>query len=341
MTENRSAVDELTLVTRWGLRRENTELPRSLGRLDLERGERDQRVKDFEFVNQRLNELMASTPSPLREVGLLADELGGRQIPTLEEARKMFYAPGKARQVISSTIEKAIREYPAWARVNLEYPSEGTPASGALIEGFGAFLGSFFSGSTDSSDEARINRLYVLAFEEVLISERPESPLLRDVIGWMKEEIKSFPEDIQLLIFEYGQEPLTSFNFEGKEQAVSYVERTKVAKGVSCGVYSFDRDPKKDLGIIKIAPGCKTPLQKVLNGDRTIEGYRSGKGKLTITKPDGKPEDHPVGGEQQEPFSVTVEIGELMQWEADKESFLVAYEVCFPPYQDGRYENIG
>ena len=134
--------------------------------------------------------------------------------------------------------------------------------------------------------------------------------------------------------------PINSFTFEGKEQVVSFVKTMHVADGVDCKVYSFDRDPKKDLGIIKIAPGCKTPLQKVLNGDRTIEGYRSGKGKLTITKLNGKPEVHLVGGEQQEPSSVTVEIGELMQWEADKESFLVAYEVCFPPYQDGRFKNI-
>ena len=29
-----------------------------------------------------------------------------------------------------------------------------------------------------------------------------------------------------------------------------------------------------------------------------------------------------------------------MQWEADKDSDLVAYEICFPPYEDGRYQNI-
>lgn len=27
-------------------------------------------------------------------------------------------------------------------------------------------------------------------------------------------------------------------------------------------------------------------------------------------------------------------------WEADPDSSLMAYEVCFPPYEDGRYENI-
>jgi hypothetical protein len=275
-------------------------------------------------------------------VGKLAQKLGGRPIPSLEETRQQFYTSEEMKTIISSTIKDATQKYPDWAKVNPSYPSKGTPASGALIEGFGAFLGAYTLGvDADPEKRAEINRKYVLAFEEVLISERPDSPLLRDVIGWMKEEIKSFPEDIQLLIFEQGQTPITRFNFEGKEQAVSYVERMKVAKGVSCNVYSFIEDSTKDLGIIKIAPGCKTPLQKVLKGDRTIEGYVSGKGKLIITKTDGNQEAHTVGSEVQEPFSITVAIGELMQWEADKESFLVAYEVCFPPYQDGRYENIG
>ena len=29
-----------------------------------------------------------------------------------------------------------------------------------------------------------------------------------------------------------------------------------------------------------------------------------------------------------------------MQWEASKNSNLVFYEVCYPPYQDGRFENL-
>ena len=133
---------------------------------------------------------------------------------------------------------------------------------------------------------------------------------------------------------------VTSFNFEGKEQAVSFVETTHVNDFVDCDIYTFPGDLTKDLGIIKVKPGGKTPLQKVLKGDRTVEGYISGKGKLTITKVDGKQEVHTVGEEPNRPLSITVGIGELMQWEADKDSDLVAYEICFPPYQDGRYENI-
>ena len=130
------------------------------------------------------------------------------------------------------------------------------------------------------------------------------------------------------------------FSFEGKEQPVSFVETMQVTNGVECDVYTFDGDPTKDLGIIRMKPVSKTPLQKVLKGDRTIEGYISGKGKLVITQLDGKQKVYFVNKELKEPVVVTVEVGELMQWEADSDSDLKVYEICFPPYEDGRYENI-
>jgi|SRR3989344_866678 len=134
--------------------------------------------------------------------------------------------------------------------------------------------------------------------------------------------------------------PIKSFQFEGKELPVSFVETMQVTNGVECDIYTFDGDTAKDLGIIRIKPAGKTPLQKVLKGDRTIEGYISGKGKLTITQPNGKQKEFVVNEELREPMTVTVAVGELMQWEADPEQALKAYEICFPPYEDGRYENI-
>ena len=133
---------------------------------------------------------------------------------------------------------------------------------------------------------------------------------------------------------------IISLQFEGREEKVSYVETLHVDEGVECEVYSFDGDSSKDLGIIKINPGCKTPLQKVLKGDRTIEGYIKGNGRLTIIKPDGQKEIYAVGEDARKDFSIEVKIGELMQWEASEDSALVAYEICFPPYENGRYENI-
>jgi len=134
--------------------------------------------------------------------------------------------------------------------------------------------------------------------------------------------------------------PLVDFSFEGKKQHISFAETLYVTDGVDCDVYTFTGDTTKDLGIIKIAPSKKTPRQKVLKGDRTIEGYISGKGKLTITKSDGKQAVYIADEKSKTPIVVTVGIGETMQWEADKDSGLVAYEICFPPYEDGRYENL-
>jgi len=127
--------------------------------------------------------------------------------------------------------------------------------------------------------------------------------------------------------------PVKSFLFEGREQLVSFVETQNVANGVECDVYKFDGDTTKDLGMIRIEPGRKTPLQKVLKGDKTVEGYISGKGKLKITKPNGKQVVYT------EPFAITVAVGELMQWEADPDSDLSVYEICYPPYEDGRFQN--
>jgi len=136
---------------------------------------------------------------------------------------------------------------------------------------------------------------------------------------------------------------INNFTFEGSSQLVSFVETMHVVDGVECDVYTFDGDDTKDLGIIRMKPGARTPLQRVREGDKTIESYISGKGKLTITKPDGSKTIHEVqepGDEDKKPLSVEVQIGELMQWEADPESNLSFSEICFPPYEDGRYENL-
>ena len=35
---------------------------------------------------------------------------------------------------------------------------------------------------------------------------------------------------------------------------------------------------------------------------------------------------------------VEIKVGDLVQWEATKD--LVFAEICYPPYEDGRFENI-
>ncbi|OGM25420.1 hypothetical protein A2715_05225 [Candidatus Woesebacteria bacterium RIFCSPHIGHO2_01_FULL_39_32] len=217
MTEDRrSAADELFLVFRRKLTLSNRETDKreaikdllsSLGWLGKETQEKDQRVEDFEYINRRLNRLMqqsSNLPPQYRDVNLLAQNLNGRQIPTLKDARKQFYTSERIANIVFSTIEKATREYPEWARVDPGHPSIGTPASGALIEGFGAFLGQL-ENDNNPDITAQVNRAYVKAFEEVLITEKPSSPLLKDVIGWMKTEKEDFPKAIELKIDTFHQ----------------------------------------------------------------------------------------------------------------------------------------
>lgn len=133
---------------------------------------------------------------------------------------------------------------------------------------------------------------------------------------------------------------IKSFSFEGKKQQVSFIETLTVNDHVVCDTYSFVGDNTKDLGIIRIQLGGKTPLQRVLTGDRTIEGYISGNGKLKIKRANNEEKIYEFGDKSQEPLMVNVYVGDLMQWQASLDSNLIVFEICFPPYKDGRYENI-
>lgn len=137
-------------------------------------------------------------------------------------------------------------------------------------------------------------------------------------------------------------EKLTEFTFKGETLLAQFQESLEVTRGVVCDVYVHPETNERDLGVINIQPGCKTPLQRVIGGDETIEGFISGKGKLTITHSDLEtpPTVYEVDEISGEGFACIVEVGDTMQWEASADSELVAYEICYPPYKDGRYENL-
>ncbi len=131
---------------------------------------------------------------------------------------------------------------------------------------------------------------------------------------------------------------ITSFEQGGKLHDVTFKETTKVARGVVCDVYKFDMDKSRDLALVLVNRGCKTPLQKVLKGNSTIEGFLIGKGKLTVKDKKGKTRKHVFGpGDKGE---IEVKVGQTVQWVADKEDNLVFYEICDPPYEEGRFEDL-
>lgn len=125
---------------------------------------------------------------------------------------------------------------------------------------------------------------------------------------------------------------------EFKSVSITLKETVAVKTGVECDIYAFKNDPSKDLGIIRVSKGSKTPLQKVLAGNQTIEGYLEGAGTLTIGSADGKDRTYSYPGETD--GEITVKIGEIMQWTAAEDTDLTFYEICNPPYQEGRFYNL-
>jgi len=118
-------------------------------------------------------------------------------------------------------------------------------------------------------------------------------------------------------------------------EKVDFVETTIVKDGVTCDIYSFIGNTTKDLGVVKVTKGSKTPLQKVLLGDKTLEIFKDGSGTLTVTSAEGAECVYHFPTEITE---VQVNLGETMQWHAIGD--LTIYEICYPPYQDGRFANI-
>jgi len=122
---------------------------------------------------------------------------------------------------------------------------------------------------------------------------------------------------------------------EFRKQKISFVESSEVCEGVTCSVYSFDGDDSKDLGIVTVRKGCKTPLQKVIAGDKTFEIFQDGKGTLNVIGVDGRKKVYNFPSDDSD---VEVTVGEMMQWEAIED--VTFAEVCYPPYTDGRFETV-
>ena len=127
---------------------------------------------------------------------------------------------------------------------------------------------------------------------------------------------------------------LSSFDFRGSEFLVRFVEQMQVKEGVDCDVYAFAGDDMRDLAIVMVKKGFKTPLQKVVEGTETIEGFMSGKGTLRIGLPDGQIISY-VFPNKNAHNEVIIAIGQTMQWQAAED--LTFYEICSPPYKDGRF----
>lgn len=129
---------------------------------------------------------------------------------------------------------------------------------------------------------------------------------------------------------------LSVFKHGYSSKPVQYLETVEVKAGVICDVYKFTNDDLRDLGIIRVDAGYATPLQKVLKGTKTIEGYVRGSGRLTVSDDRGTIfydfSAETIGNE------VEVFVGQTMQWTAKDD--LTFYEICEPPFEEGRFQDI-
>lgn len=135
------------------------------------------------------------------------------------------------------------------------------------------------------------------------------------------------------------QDKLIEFVLDEQAIPVRFNGTIVVKEGVECDTYSFEGDSDKDLAIVRVEKGHKTPLQRVVGGIRTIEGYVDGEGTLTIRSENGQSELRHFGPGLYNK-EVAVGVGQTMQWTAGEDKGLTFYEICVPPYEDGRYENL-
>ena len=129
---------------------------------------------------------------------------------------------------------------------------------------------------------------------------------------------------------------LSIFTYKGQDLKVKYVVTQTVKDGVECDIYAFKDDPTKDLAIVRVKKGFRTSKQLVVKGSYTIEGYVSGLAELTITNDANGDKLYTLPNTNMN--EVSVGIGEIMQWNAIED--LVFYELCDPPYEDGRFKDL-
>jgi len=132
---------------------------------------------------------------------------------------------------------------------------------------------------------------------------------------------------------------LSEFTIDNQTLPVTFIETLTVKEGVKCDVYTFVGDNSKDLAIVTVERSCKTPLQRVLMGARTIEGYVAGEGALTVRSKDEEVKTYEFGP-RFENTEVIVGVGQIMQWYANGDHDLIFYEICEPSYESGRFENL-
>lgn len=108
--------------------------------------------------------------------------------------------------------------------------------------------------------------------------------------------------------------------------------------GVNCTIFIDLDNETHDFAVVSVTAAHKTPRQRIISGEKTIESFVGGKGSFIIER-DGKIDTFIVDKSATQ-TSWEVFPGDIIRWCADSKSDLTFIEVCEPPYQDGRFENL-
>lgn len=129
---------------------------------------------------------------------------------------------------------------------------------------------------------------------------------------------------------------LSNFSHAGTDWKIKFIETQVVKTGVSCDIYNISDDATKDLAIVRVKKGFSTPKQLIVKGSKTIEGYVSGKALLSVVTSNGEKIEYSFPSTKQS--YVELGIGATMQWRSTED--LTFYEICEPPYEDGRFKDL-
>lgn len=164
-----------------------------------------QRVGEFEDVCRKLNFLLEDQdgidPMLYKNVVELKDMLGSfgpprtltESLDICEDLRKEGnYTETNDIANAFDTMKEKIASG-EWGFVRQISDDRTKLASALLIEGYGVYTEKLMS----EPEESGIARRVVLAFEEVLLVNYPDSALLRDVVGFMREEKADFGTRLQ------------------------------------------------------------------------------------------------------------------------------------------------
>lgn len=158
--------------------------------------ERSTLVRDFTMIIEKINVLFGNPdliPDEYSDIKKLHELARGENLPSLNTIEKSVRKRPETALAVTKTFDYSKNNFPSWA--NILYSHKPKSAVGIFIEGYGRLLGELFY-PYDETMIQRTNRAFVKGFEEILVTDYPQSALFSNVIDWVLQEKTDFPQKI-------------------------------------------------------------------------------------------------------------------------------------------------